>query len=176
MAAASATYFSARQAAEQLGVCERTVRRWISAGRLAAVKQGREFRIAAEDLLAFSRPGQARSAPRAEPIPVIPGPADEAADLADLARELQEDIVRQSELAALWQARAAVLSEELRRARAQLALRGAAPEPDEDEAWGVDPEAPNPPSPVGVVLVIVVILAVSLLLIFGLDLLSVDLP
>jgi excisionase family DNA binding protein len=38
-------HVNAREAAEILGVAERSVRRWISTGRLPAVKEGRSFVI-----------------------------------------------------------------------------------------------------------------------------------
>lgn len=43
-------YVSARAAAESCGVSERTLRRWIAAGRLPADKDGGSFRIAAADI------------------------------------------------------------------------------------------------------------------------------
>lgn len=39
--------YSPRQAAAQLGVSERTIRRWIGEGRLAARRYGRQLRISA---------------------------------------------------------------------------------------------------------------------------------
>lgn len=58
--------YTARETAETLGVSERTVRRWIEAGRLSAEKEGGEFRIDIGDArvtLAGSRSG--RSSPDA---------------------------------------------------------------------------------------------------------------
>jgi excisionase family DNA binding protein len=48
--AATRSTLSAQQAAEQLGVAERTVRRWIASGQLPAEKTGRSFAIRIEDL------------------------------------------------------------------------------------------------------------------------------
>jgi excisionase family DNA binding protein len=94
---ATAVLLSAREAAEQLGVCERTVRRWIAAGQLAAVKQGRAFRIALGDLEPLRRPRPERpTAVVGPPRPVMfrPPLAGEAAALADLARELRAELLR----------------------------------------------------------------------------------
>lgn len=43
------TLYTAREVADALGVVERTVRRWIEAGRLPAVKENGVFRIRMED-------------------------------------------------------------------------------------------------------------------------------
>jgi excisionase family DNA binding protein len=54
------THYTARETAEALGVTERTVRRWIDAGRLNATKEQGAFRIdisEAREVLADSRAG-----------------------------------------------------------------------------------------------------------------------
>src|SRR6266496_5310691 len=45
-------HVSAKEAAELAGLSTRTVRRWITEGRLRAEKRGRSFRIAVADLAA----------------------------------------------------------------------------------------------------------------------------
>jgi excisionase family DNA binding protein len=46
-------FFTITQVAELLGVCTRTVRRWIDTGRLVAHRFGGAVRIADQDLRAF---------------------------------------------------------------------------------------------------------------------------
>jgi excisionase family DNA binding protein len=46
-------FVSVREIAEQLGVCSKTVRRWIGSGELHVHRFGRRLRIADEDLVAF---------------------------------------------------------------------------------------------------------------------------
>src|SRR5215207_6319552 len=66
---------SAREAAAALGISERTVRRAIARGELAAVKRGTSFRIAAAELERYAarngRPGVPRSP--AGPVRSLPG-------------------------------------------------------------------------------------------------------
>ena len=49
-------YYSIYEAAEILGVHERTIRYQINHGNLVAGKAGRQWRIAKDDLLAFVAP------------------------------------------------------------------------------------------------------------------------
>lgn len=51
-------FYSIEQVAEQLGVHVRTVRNFVRDGRLAATKVGKQYRIAAEDLVKLT--GRAR--------------------------------------------------------------------------------------------------------------------
>jgi excisionase family DNA binding protein len=53
MLAAQERFYSLEEVAEQLGVSERTVRRWIKSGVLPAYKPGREYRIRAGELEEF---------------------------------------------------------------------------------------------------------------------------
>jgi excisionase family DNA binding protein len=46
-------FWTARDIAEHLGVCERTVRRWIDSGDLITHKFGRRIRISQVDFAAF---------------------------------------------------------------------------------------------------------------------------
>lgn len=58
----SQTLYSAEQVAEMLGLHVRTVRSYVRDGRLKAVRIGKQYRIAREDLEAFT--GQPASAAR----------------------------------------------------------------------------------------------------------------
>jgi len=49
----SKPFFTTHEIAELLKMSEATVRGWIHAGELRAVRFGREFRVAAKDLEAF---------------------------------------------------------------------------------------------------------------------------
>jgi excisionase family DNA binding protein len=57
--------YSAGQVAERLGLHVRTVRSYVRAGRLKAVRIGKQYRIAAEDLAALTG-GGVPAAPREE--------------------------------------------------------------------------------------------------------------
>jgi excisionase family DNA binding protein len=127
-------FVSARQAADLCGVSEKTIRRWIAAGRLKADKRGREFQIALEDLTAFGAKAAAADEEVAEPetvsqptfvatiIPPESSPQAEPAVsyLADIVRELQAELTAKTQAAATWQSRAELLARELEVARQQL--------------------------------------------------------
>jgi len=49
----SKPFFTIHEIAELLKISEATIRNWIHAGELRAVRLGREFRVAAKDLEAF---------------------------------------------------------------------------------------------------------------------------
>ncbi|MFO1039753.1 MAG: helix-turn-helix domain-containing protein [Geminicoccaceae bacterium] len=51
--ASSRPFLTVRQVAEELGYCERQVRRWIAAGLLPVHRLGRSVRISKPDLAAF---------------------------------------------------------------------------------------------------------------------------
>ena len=86
---------SAREAAQILGVSERTVRRAIVRGDLAAIKQAGVYRIAPADLARYrARPARAASPqPRTLPTPprLLRFPEREAAGAPALPRPRQED-------------------------------------------------------------------------------------
>jgi excisionase family DNA binding protein len=46
-------FYSIKEAAPLIGVCGKTIRRWIDAGELHVHRLGRQIRISEEDLLAF---------------------------------------------------------------------------------------------------------------------------
>lgn len=50
----SPEFYSAEQVAERLGLHVRTVRNYVRDGRLKAVRIGKQYRIASDDLLAFT--------------------------------------------------------------------------------------------------------------------------
>ncbi len=47
------SFYSIREIAEHLQVCDKTVRRWIESGDLVAHRIGRQWRIGATDLETF---------------------------------------------------------------------------------------------------------------------------
>jgi excisionase family DNA binding protein len=98
--------YNAREVAEALGVTERTVRRWITAGQLPAIKAGRAFQIRIEDARAVvARSGGVRRA-RAE---------TQLAELRGQYRELQAHARRLERMLADEQRRAGHLEERLKR-------------------------------------------------------------
>ena len=57
----SKPYMTTREIAELFKVSEATVRAWIHAGELRAIRFGREFRVAVKDLEAFVEAHATRS-------------------------------------------------------------------------------------------------------------------
>jgi excisionase family DNA binding protein len=97
---------NARQVALQLGVSERTVRRWIASGRLHAVKEGRDFRISLGDAeLALK---EARGVP-------IRQVRDSLIELQGRYKELHERIARLEEQLAAERRRSGKLEAQLER-------------------------------------------------------------
>jgi excisionase family DNA binding protein len=150
---------SAHQAAARCGVSERTVRRWIAAGRLRAHKEGGTFRVALEEVsaLAGQRRGQAAdnghgpdsaAAPHTEGATFgadTPRHVSEAPYLAELVRELTADAIAKAEAAAMWQARAELLAHQLAQAEGRVRMLEA-PEPQETPvAANLTAQSPDPP-------------------------------
>jgi excisionase family DNA binding protein len=157
---AATAFVSAREAAEWCGVSEKTVRRWIAAGRLKADKSGREFRIPRGDLDPFCRQPRPPDTGAAEPPasavtdrsapestgPGRPGAAGHPPEtpttylaefVAQLRREIAElraEVVLKAETAAMWQARAELLAAELMEARDRLAQQ-ASGDDDPNRPW-----------------------------------------
>ena len=106
---------TAKQAAEELGVVERTVRRWISAGELPAQKRRGAFVIdldIARDVHRRSRAG--RSAGHATQLAELRGRYLEAtARLAQVEQELAEERRRSARLQAILDPRTAQLDQDL---------------------------------------------------------------
>lgn len=87
--AAAPIYLSARDAAARCGVSERTVRRWIVKGRLAADRDGREFRISPDALNPFIGHAADNRHPAAAPTDLSAAPLQQGAALsADTSVEL----------------------------------------------------------------------------------------
>lgn len=142
------TLLSAHAAAARLGVSDRTVRRWIAAGRLRADKAEGEFRIALEDLdILTGHDAAAAAAPGHEPdnaaapntgrsrLGAAPAAAlsDGLSSLVALIERQQAQLLEQTAAAAMWQERARVLSDQLALAAPQSPVEGSggpiAPEP-----------------------------------------------
>jgi excisionase family DNA binding protein len=132
---------SARKAAALCGVSEKTVRRWIAAGRIKADKGGRDFRIPLSELSALRGPGAASSADVRGPDTGLSGAgaARDAAEWAALVRDLQAQVVQHAAAAAMWQTRAEVLGQRL------LALE--APPLSSAVEDNEPAPAPEPPTP-----------------------------
>jgi excisionase family DNA binding protein len=118
-------------AAERLAVSERTVRRMIARGQLAAVRHGHEWAI---PLRALNGHGQidGRTVTPTATVAGCPTTATDTRTVAALVAMLQDlqtrlaeaqaETTAKAEAAALWQGRAGVLADELEHARRQLAL------------------------------------------------------
>jgi excisionase family DNA binding protein len=125
----SAAYLSARQAADYCGVSEKTIRNWIAAGRLSADKSADGFHIRVADLQPFCRraprtpQGADGSADRVRaesadsPHATVNPEVLTVADVLQLVREARAEAMTKAEAAAMWQARAELLSAELERLR-----------------------------------------------------------
>jgi len=136
--AAMSGVLSAHAAAARLGVSDRTVRRWIAAGRLRADKAAGEFQIALEDLATLTGHGAAAAAAAehtqdtaaasaAEGSRLNAAPAAATSDLSALVALIerqQAQLLERTEAAAMWQARARMLEERV------LALEAPRPEPE----------------------------------------------
>jgi excisionase family DNA binding protein len=119
------TIVSANEAAHRFGLSEKTVRRWIAAGKLKADKHGRAYRVDLSEVAALS--GQ-RSADNAEPTQDTVQIADTGSapsttgsrsvmsgivELVALVDRLQAENRDLAAAAALWQERARVLGDQL---------------------------------------------------------------
>jgi excisionase family DNA binding protein len=106
---------TARQAADELGVVERTVRRWIGAGDLPAEKQGGAFVIdleAAREVHRRSRAGRAATA--STELAELRGRYLEVRGrLAEVEQELAEERRRSARLLAIVDPHAATRPEEV---------------------------------------------------------------
>ena len=140
-------YLSAREAADYCGVSEKTVRNWLHTGRLSAEKSEGTFRIPQEQLDALKRNGPRTPHPadrqpersaedvRAEGPHSVP-----VADVLALVRDLQAELLRRTEAAAVWQARALMLQERVRALEAPRSHD--APESPVDVNLGAEPGEP----------------------------------
>jgi excisionase family DNA binding protein len=116
---AAPEYVSARRAGQLAGCSAKTVRRWIAAGQLRAVKRGRSFRIALADLarLAELPAGPSGDAPSDAP----PGTGSEA---SALVHELLAELLRATAAAARWRTLAEILLVQLEEAEQGRAVSG----------------------------------------------------
>lgn len=110
-----AELLSAREAATAAGVSERTIRNWISAGKLSAERTSAGFRVRSEDLGNVPT-SAATSAAIAGKNGTVPEPSADLSALVDLVREL----LPKAEAAAMWQARAEHLANQLEQAQRAL--------------------------------------------------------
>jgi len=148
---------SANEAARRFGLSEKTVRRWIAAGKLTADKRGRAYRVSLSEVAALNgqpkadNPGPSANGGQTADIRSAPPTADSTSamsgipELVQLVARLHDEVSRsKSEVAeyaataAMWQARARMLEERV------LALE--APKPDPEPAPDPFPR-PNPPTP-----------------------------
>ena len=100
---------SAREAADELGVVERTVRRWIGGGELTAEKRGGAFVIDLDDAREVHRRSRAgRSVSRSAELAELRGRYLEVtARLEQVERELAEERRRAARFEVLLDPRAA---------------------------------------------------------------------
>jgi excisionase family DNA binding protein len=117
------------QAAELAGVPERTLRRWVTSGHLAATRRGRWYRIRPEDLAAIgATSGQERpeaerpSAASAASAAMAEGMAEHLAELVRLVERQQQTILELS-------GRCGFLQAENQQLRLALEAPKVAPEP-----------------------------------------------
>jgi len=140
-------HLSAHQAAARCGVSERTVRRWITRGRLQADKQAGTYRVALEDAAALrgqSADNAADSGRLADGAAA--GPVSATADSghwAPLVRDLQTELLRRTEASTMWQARAEMLGHRLRALEAPTAHQ--TPTDARETAETPDPPSGSPP-------------------------------
>jgi len=153
-------YVSAVEAARVSGLSERTVRRWVKRGKLRAVRDGHAVRVPLSEVLALCSRPSCRPADTGQVGHVDNGQArlrhdgeqatsqDNSQDsLLALVRDLQAELLRRSEAAAMWQARAEMLGHQLRALEAPTA-RHQTPTASILTAEGSDPplEPSEPPS------------------------------
>ena len=136
------------EAATLLGLSVDTVRRRVKRGELEAqmvpTERGAAYRVRLP-----SAPGPAPSVGSPEPtvgsVPRQDANGAEAAELAALVRDLQADLLRRTEAAAVWQTRADLLAMQLEQARAELrALQAPQDAPESPVAPHLGAEAPEP--------------------------------
>jgi excisionase family DNA binding protein len=141
---------SAHAAAARRGVSERTVRRWIKAGRLAADRSGGAYRVSLEAVaaLAGQRPGQCDGQVADDGRPADSAAAASATtlELVRLVDRLQAELVATTAAAAMWQTRAEVLGQRL---LALEAPRETVPVPGQSEPDPAPVPEPPPPEPDG---------------------------
>ena len=123
---------SANEAARRFGLSEKTVRRWIGAGKLNADKRGRAYRVSLSEVAAISGQGKTdTSGPSADDghiadIHSAPSTADSLSamsgipELVSLVERLHGEVRQYAETAATWQTRAEILAHQLADAREMI--------------------------------------------------------
>ena len=157
---------SANEAAHRFGLSEKTVRRWIAAGRLTADKRGRAYRVSLSEVAALNgqRTGRdggptadsgqtadKRSAPpTADAMSAMSG----GAELVALVARLHDEVKLYAEAATLWQARAFMLEDRVRALEAPRSSQDAAESPtgphltaQADEPTAAPSQTPSPRVP-----------------------------
>ena len=121
---------SANEAAHRFGLSEKTVRRWIAAGKLTADKRGRAYRVSLSEIAALNgqpkadNPGPSANGGQTADIRSAPPTADSTSamsgipELVQLVARLHDEVSRSktevaeyAATAAMWQARAHMLEE-----------------------------------------------------------------
>jgi len=158
---------SANEAAHRFGLSEKTVRRWIAAGKLTADKQGRAYRVPLSEVAVLVRPdtaqdcGPSADSGRTADNDSAPSTADSTPsasamsgipELVALVDRLQAENRDLATAAAVWQERARVLGEQLALAAPQqpVGASGATQEPDPAPEPSPPPDpfpVPLPPTP-----------------------------
>jgi excisionase family DNA binding protein len=151
---------SANEAAHRFGLSEKTVRRWIAAGKLKADKRGRAYRVALSEVAALSGHdtahdrGQKPDSGQTADIDSAPPTADSTSamsaipELVALVAQLHDEVRRYAEAAAVWQARAMLLEDRVKALQAPQSHQTR--EASNLTAEGPDPprrEPSDPPSP-----------------------------
>jgi hypothetical protein len=129
-------HVSAAEAARVCGLSEKTVRRWIRAGRLRADKRDGAYSVALDDVSALAGKVSApASGPGADTTDEAVRPSEDRGTdsqtepLLTIIRELQVKVTDLAASAGMWQVRAEVLSHQLEQARGELlALKAGDPQ------------------------------------------------
>jgi excisionase family DNA binding protein len=153
---------SANEAARRFGLSEKTVRRWIAAGKLEADKRGRAYRVSLSEVAALNgQPGAHNCGPSADSGQTAdnhsaPPTADSlsamsgGAELVALVARLHDEVKHYAEAATLWQARAHMLEDRIRALeapRTHTAGQQAAQTPEPDPEPPEPPRRPEPSTP-----------------------------
>jgi excisionase family DNA binding protein len=150
---------SANEAAHHFGLSEKTVRRWIKAGRLKADKSGRAYRVVLSEVGALVVTDTTHdSGPSADTVQTADiGSAPPTTDsrsamsgigeLVALVDRLQAEARDHAATAAMWQERAGTLADRLTIAETKL-LALTAPEQPQNVSGAPDQPAPATDAPV----------------------------
>ncbi len=146
--AAMTDVVSANEAAQRFGLSEKTVRRWIVAGKLKADKGGRAYRVSLSEVAALSGQGTAdKSGPTADSGQTpdtgsAPPTADSMSgipELVSLVERLHGEVRQYAETAATWQTRAELLAHQLAAAEDKIKMLEAPKEEPAAVSTSVEP-------------------------------------